>query len=235
MDAAFRSTGSAMATTTVMITRTKMLKDAQLSVVALRNSAAQVTDSAYQPAKCATAGTTATMAAMRPDAVRLFPLRMPALYIIDSCLSALEEPQVCDIESEFQCHTSGICIPKSWVCDGQIDCDDKSDEAPGRCKGKRYTYCNVWKLHCSAVSESAACPANHFRCDNGRCIFNSWLCDGRNDCGDYSDESTKVGCSKCFDSAPQAHCCYTIYPRRRQKPKLFTTALGMSADSIRLH
>ena len=30
-------------------------------------------------------------------------------------------------EGEFNC-TSGICINASWKCDGDIDCDDGSDE-----------------------------------------------------------------------------------------------------------
>jgi len=33
----------------------------------------------------------------------------------------------CD-ESEFECHTSGLCIPEDYVCDGDDDCEDKSDE-----------------------------------------------------------------------------------------------------------
>ena len=29
---------------------------------------------------------------------------------------------------------------------------------------------------------------NHFKCTNHKCVDNSYVCDGRNDCGDYSDE-----------------------------------------------
>ena len=29
---------------------------------------------------------------------------------------------------------------------------------------------------------------NHFKCNNHRCVQNLLVCDGKNDCGDYSDE-----------------------------------------------
>ncbi|KAI6241467.1 EGF-like domain-containing protein [Aphelenchoides fujianensis] len=59
---------------------------------------------------------------------------------------------------EFKCVTSGICIPQSFKCDGRADCEDGSDES-----------------QCSGV-----CPKDHFQCDNKRCVFNAWLCDGEN-------------------------------------------------------
>ena len=34
------------------------------------------------------------------------------------------------------------------------------------------------------------CQTNQFRCDNGKCVFNSWKCDNVNDCGDNSDEKS---------------------------------------------
>merc|ERR1712168_727232 len=32
------------------------------------------------------------------------------------------------------------------------------------------------------------CDEDEFACPNGKCIPNIWVCDGDNDCGDFSDE-----------------------------------------------
>jgi hypothetical protein len=37
-------------------------------------------------------------------------------------------PNECNAEKDFTCETSKVCIPKSWYCDGTIDCTDGSDE-----------------------------------------------------------------------------------------------------------
>ena len=36
---------------------------------------------------------------------------------------------------QFAC-SSGQCIPSKWYCDGEVDCDDKSDEIPDLCAGQ---------------------------------------------------------------------------------------------------
>ena len=37
----------------------------------------------------------------------------------------------CD-EHQFQC-ADGFCIKKNWLCDGEKDCDDGSDEDSNTC------------------------------------------------------------------------------------------------------
>ncbi|XP_069802948.1 basement membrane-specific heparan sulfate proteoglycan core protein isoform X4 [Dendropsophus ebraccatus] len=63
---------------------------------------------------------------------------------------------------------NGQCIPREYLCDGERDCKDGSDE-----------------LNCGTPSP---CEPNEFKCKNGRCALKLWRCDGDNDCGDGSDE-----------------------------------------------
>lgn len=61
------------------------------------------------------------------------------------------------------------CILNRYVCDGDNDCRDYSDEDAVKCKQRE-------------------CSDTEFQCSNSRCIPNHWICDSDNDCGDRSDE-----------------------------------------------
>lgn len=69
---------------------------------------------------------------------------------------------------EFPCFSGG-CVPSDFICDGDNDCGDFSDEP-----------------NCDF------CGFGSFSCDNGNCVPSSFFCDGDNDCGDFSDEACSV-------------------------------------------
>lgn len=48
-------------------------------------------------------------------------------------LHAILEAILCDV-GEFHCLNEETCIPEAWLCDGEPDCPDDSDETDTICK-----------------------------------------------------------------------------------------------------
>ncbi|EMP33580.1 Low-density lipoprotein receptor-related protein 8 [Chelonia mydas] len=121
--------------------------------------------------------------------------------------------QVCS-SNEFQC-SNKTCVAMIFVCDGDNDCGDGSDErkcSPLTCNPNEFQ-CNnsvcipeLWvcdnQPDCEDHSDESmekcdykvkpqvlnTCAAHEFRCGNGECIHLNWKCDGDEDCKDKSDE-----------------------------------------------
>ncbi|XP_059219892.1 low-density lipoprotein receptor isoform X2 [Stomoxys calcitrans] len=102
-------------------------------------------------------------------------------------------------EKQFHCG-NGKCLPVRFLCDGESDCDDHSDEMIPECRFKAST-----------------CGVEQFRCGNGKCIPNRWRCDQEKDCSDGSDEapelcmgfckSYEVTCKNGEQCVPQSWWC----------------------------
>ncbi len=100
-----------------------------------------------------------------------------------------EHNQLCGcMENEWPCVDGDGCVKKQLICNGEIDCKDKSDEYED--------FCIKWN-----------CSHNYIKCkDDKRCFSVGETCDGKADCLDGTDEngcqtySCIHGNSKCADN-----------------------------------
>lgn len=103
----------------------------------------------------------------------------------------------CSEQFGFRCAAAqadgGVAVPSSFVCDGELDCDDGSDEVG--CEqfdcGDGESVVALWFCDgvpdCSNVSDEGE-GCEQLSCASGEQVPLSFECDGVDDCADGSDE-----------------------------------------------
>ena len=121
----------------------------------------------------------------------------------NDCGDSSDEPSSCDYhfcpKDYFRCKNTKGCAPYAKLCDHVNDCQDGSDE--------NITVCDDLKHHKDSALLRSTCQAkDQFGCTNGACVPLKALCNGQDECGDFSDEAS-CDVNECENPYTCAHIC----------------------------
>nr|XP_027196293.1 sortilin-related receptor-like [Dermatophagoides pteronyssinus] len=107
-------------------------------------------------------------------------------------------------DNSYHCRSDSFCIPIEWLCDGNKDCIDGTDELD--CPEIKSTDNNQnnSNIESTAIVSNGhkKCSDNRFHCyKSDQCIFQLFVCDGEPDCRFNEDEQncyndTDIKCPK---------------------------------------
>ena len=93
----------------------------------------------------------------------------------------------CTRPDQWRCPDTNKCISRSWLCDGEFDCNLLGKDHENASADENPAICH------------ATCQENEIQCLNNKCILKHFYCDGDDDCGDNSDEPDSCGEQQCPD------------------------------------
>ncbi|NXA43753.1 LRP2 protein, partial [Eudromia elegans] len=130
-------------------------------------------------------------------------IRSGDLYWLAPARRSTAVPRLSCPRTHMLCRDGTECVAHEYVCDGEKDCVDGSDE-------------DGCAQLCDTPGQSAPCQSQEYPCGLGTCLNFSLVCDGRRDCADGSDEggncSVPCGlpCSHLCLRSPQGPRCQCI-------------------------
>ncbi|CAF1201178.1 unnamed protein product [Rotaria sordida] len=139
-----------------------------------------------------------------------FVLSRPTILTTTITTSTSQINITCESADLFRCKTSHFCINRTYVCDGDLDCSDSSDEE--NCED----YINH-NLIAVSLHKDYTC-INGYRCLQQRhelnnynplCISLNELCDGINQCP-LGDDEHKWRCRNCTNCDSTTSYCELI-------------------------